>query len=63
MFLRHDTITIDALEAIFSQAVVDEADDIGADPTDPNYATILEGIRQDLKFTFEADGKYATVDT
>lgn len=55
-----DTITIDALEAIFSQAVVDEADDIGADPTDPNYATILEGIRQDLKFTFEADGKYAT---
>jgi hypothetical protein len=45
-------ISLNALYAQFEQAVADEADDLGVEPSDPNYNDVIAELRQTVKFDF-----------
>ncbi|MDC8002577.1 DUF5689 domain-containing protein [Aureisphaera galaxeae] len=56
--LETTPISIDALYGQFLQDAIDAVDDLGVDPSDPNYDEVLAGVLLDLKVTFDEGTNY-----
>ncbi|GAB5398555.1 MAG: DUF5689 domain-containing protein [Aureisphaera sp.] len=56
--LETTPITIEGLYGQFLQEAIQAVDDLGVDPSDPNYEEVLNGVLQDLKITFDEGTTY-----